>query len=320
MPGGSGVTIFFSISGFIIAHLLLRERERSGQFDLGGFYRRRLRKIGPPFLLIIVIPTLVYAGFKSINWSDFASQIFFVFNWTTLDHEPQVLPGSGVVWSLAIEEQFYIGFSLVWLAMVRASRRPELPLAVVAAGVVLYSTVARFVLSGESDRIYFSTDTRIDGMALGILTAVLLRAATRRQTSWPGTVLEWISRDAAFVLAVGLYLASLLIRDPLFRDTMRYSLQSVASCIIILWGFGAQAGSLRRSVTPLLACRPVQIVGLASYSIYLVHLPLIHAIDAFWAPSRLVGLPVSIVVGVGAGIAIYYLIERPIADRQKESK
>ncbi|WP_181365120.1 acyltransferase family protein [Arthrobacter sp. HMWF013] len=68
IPGGSGVTIFFTISGFIITYLMLRERDKTGGFSLGGFYFRRAVKIAPPLILAVVIPTLIYAIFEDINW------------------------------------------------------------------------------------------------------------------------------------------------------------------------------------------------------------------------------------------------------------
>lgn len=313
VPGGSGVTMFFSISGFIIAHLLLRERERSGGFDVGSFYMRRLLKLAPPLVAVVVLPTLIYAAFRPVNWSDFAAQIFFAYNWVSLDHTPEVLPGSGVVWSLAIEEQFYIGFSVLWLCAVRASRRPELTLGVVSLLVVAYSTAARFALVGDSDRIYFATDTRIDGMALGILAALALRASRSRPEGREAQLVRAAGRDSVLIGAGLLYLLSLVIREPAFRDTLRFTMQSVASCAVILWGFADRDSRLRRAVIGLLASAPVQMVGLASYSIYLVHLPLIYLIDDTWAPSGFLDLAVSIAVGIGAGVALYILLERPVA-------
>ena len=80
-PGGGGVTVFLGISGFIITYVLLREREVSGQFDLRSFYVRRAFKLIPPFIVAIVIPTLVYWIFNPINIWVFLSQIFFSYNW-----------------------------------------------------------------------------------------------------------------------------------------------------------------------------------------------------------------------------------------------
>ena len=135
VPGGSGVTVFFCISGFWITYTMLRERERTGGFDWGGFYFRRAVKLAPPLVLIIVIPTLIYSLFHRIDWLDFLGQVFFFFNWRYTDSEVLVMPGSVVTWSLSIEEQFYLVIALVWLAAVRW-RRADAVLAWVAGGVV----------------------------------------------------------------------------------------------------------------------------------------------------------------------------------------
>src|SRR3954470_3410035 len=96
VPGGSGVTIFFSISGFIITYLLLRENDATGSFGIRAFYVRRLLKIGPPLLVCILIPTIILAFFKAINWAPFAGIVFFYFNWFKATGVDAPLPGSGV--------------------------------------------------------------------------------------------------------------------------------------------------------------------------------------------------------------------------------
>ena len=106
-PGDGGVVVFFVISGYIITRLLLTERARTGGFDLYGFYRRRLYKLAPPLLAVVVLPTFVYAAFRPVDWGAVAAQVGFAYNWTKIyDYQGslEVLPGSEVVWSLAIEE------------------------------------------------------------------------------------------------------------------------------------------------------------------------------------------------------------------------
>src|SRR4051812_6762421 len=142
VPGGSGVTIFFSISGFIITYLLLRENDATGSFGIRAFYVRRLLKIGPPLLVCILIPTIILAFFKAINWAPFAGIVFFYFNWFKATGVDAPLPGSGVVWSLSIEEQFYLGFALLWLIVVRSTARTRC-LALLAGVAVVSSTTIR---------------------------------------------------------------------------------------------------------------------------------------------------------------------------------
>ena len=314
VPGGSGVTIFFTISGFIITWALLREAGGTSTFDVGRFYARRAVKILPPLALTIIIPAVAYGAVHGLDWKALLSQLLFTYNWyPATGATPEILPGSNVVWSLAIEEQFYIGFALIWVLILRA-RRPLLWLTIVSLAIVAYANVARLVFAlGDvsSERIYYGFDTRADGLALGILAALLLRHLQQNSEALP-RARAMLANSGVLVIALVLYLASLAIRDPLFRDTLRYALQSLATSIAILYGFlGTEAG--RDRLTRVSSLRPVVVVGQASYSIYLVHFVLYAAIG-----DRLDVLPLGLrvlvlaAVGIGAGVVLWEVVERPL--------
>lgn len=315
VPGGSGVTIFFAISGFIITDLLLRERDKTVGFDIGGFYFRRAAKIFPPFLFIVIIPTLVWAFFGPLDWWDFLSQVFFVFNWVYIASPVEILPGSAVVWSLAIEEQFYIAFAIVWLLLVRASWW-KTALTALAGATVAYSLLTRLILVLGPDterRIYYGTDTRIEAIALGVLTAILVHTWVKRGSPVGAHYVRVFGHDAAFIGAILLYIVSLLIRDEWFRGTFRFSFQAIAACVIIMYGLFPNLTKLKRLFIAATVWKPVAIIGVASYSIYLVHLSLDAAMRPFvagWPLGARVAL--LVVVGTVAGIVIYYLIEVPV--------
>lgn len=333
VPGGSGVTIFFAISGFIITYLLLRERDKTGRFDIVGFYIRRLLKIGPPLVLVIVLPTFGYKALGGdVNPIDFMGQVFFFFNLRYLDSEITVLPGSHVMWSLSIEEQFYLIFAIIWLFMVRWSNYQK-ALTILGIAVILYSSISRFVLfesGATSSRIYFGTDTRIEAIAIGMLTAlwyhryseeevVLGRYAQGRhyipsgKITDDGYTIPILGRNWVLFTALGVYVMTLVIREDAFRDTLRYSLQAWSASFIMLWGLVASRQPLGESIHRLLAWRPLQLLGLSSYSIYLVHDVLYKAFEPY-----LRGLPMAaqiallVPVGIGVGILIYVSIEIPV--------
>lgn len=313
VPGGSGVTIFFSISGFIITFLLLRERDKSGGFSARQFYFRRSVKIAPPFLLIIVLPSLVGVTLGRIDVLALLSQVFFVFNWVYVNGSPEVLDGSDVVWSLAIEEQFYILFAVVWLVVARTSAW-RYALILIAAAAVLYSTILRVVLAADpslSDRIYYGSDTRMDGIAWGVLAAVAFHWMQSKEllSSQLG---RQLAHDRIFVCAIAIYVFSLVYRDETFRDTFRYSLQSLAACAVILYGLLPGEGLIRRMFYHISQLRIVALIGLASYSIYLVHLVVMNPLRSslnFPAPANVLILSI---IGVGAGIVVYRFIEMPV--------
>jgi peptidoglycan/LPS O-acetylase OafA/YrhL len=313
VPGGSGVTIFFSVSGFIITYLVLREMDKSGNFSARGFYVRRVVKIAPPLVLLVALPTLVYAIWNTIDVGAFLAQIFFVFNWLKVDGIPNVLPGSGVVWSLAIEEQFYIVFALLWLVAVKTRHARSL-LAVFAGLSIVWSMSMRFVLAvneGNEHRIYYGSDTRLDGIAWGVLAAIGYHAwVTNGQR--PTKISRAIGNDWTLITAIVLFISSLAIRDEWFRDTLRFSFQSVAACLIILYGQVPGRGNVRHWFTRAVTWRPVAIIGLSSYSIYLAHLSIANLLGPLLGelPVLLSGAA-KILIGIGVGITVYYLLERP---------
>ncbi|MFI7579585.1 acyltransferase family protein [Kocuria kalidii] len=315
VPGGSGVTIFFVISGFIITHLVLKEHRRTGGFDLTGFYRRRALKLAPPLLVALVLPTALYAWLvRPVNLGDFLGQVFFFFNWRYTDSQVDVLPGSIVVWSLSIEEQFYVAFALIWLLLV-GRRRPATALAVLAGTAAVASAGARVVLhlgGAGADRIYFGTDTRLEAIAIGVLAAVWYARSTGREAA-SGTP-AWWGRDRVLVLALLLYLGSLLIRDELFRETVRYTVQAVAACLVVLWGLHGPTGALGVRVLAGMRWKPIQLLGLASYSIYLLHLGTGHALTALVGEvPGAAGVALRVVAGTAAGIACWWFVEEPVA-------
>jgi peptidoglycan/LPS O-acetylase OafA/YrhL len=311
IPGGSGVTIFFAISGFIITHTVLREVGRTRQFSSSQFYLRRAIKIVPPFMVIVIVPTILYGLRYYVHTGDVLTQAFFVFNW--IAYKPHsVLPGTDVVWSLAIEEQFYIVFALLWLVALRLRNWRAVVIWSAVLAVVV-ATVERLILAADpanSNRIYYGTDTRLDSIAWGVLVAFAYDAWTRSATR--PRIMARLSRDSTLVIAVAVYVGTLVLRDGLFRDTFRYSFQALAACALVLYGLVPGDGRLRVWFYKVSSNRVVSLVGLASYSIYLV-----HNVAGLWLGSVLGDLPRSIripivcAVGIGLGILIYQLVEIP---------
>jgi peptidoglycan/LPS O-acetylase OafA/YrhL len=313
VPGGSGVTIFFSISGFIITYLMMREYEETVGFSVVSFYARRTLKILPPLILVVGVPTIVYAWFRNIDWADFAAQMLFYYNWILTGQSGDVLPGTDVVWSLSIEEQFYILFAVVWLVLIKF-RDPVVLTMFVAVALVGISASLRVIISlnsvGSADRIYYGSDTRFEGIAWGMMTAALFVASGRMKMA--SRLRSLASTDLALLTAFVMYVASLVFRDEFFRDTFRFTIQSIFACVVILYGFGKGRTCLRRVFCRVAGARPVQLVGLASYSIYLTHLVVLLVIRQFVSDYRLPWVvAASVLVATFAGVLFYLLVEKP---------
>lgn len=321
IPGGSGVTIFFGISGFIITYLLLKERVKTGAFDIGAFYERRALKILPPLLVIVIIPTIIVGLFSSIEWKPLLGIIFFCYNWLFIHGTEAQLDGSGVVWSLSIEEQFYLAFAFIWFALLWFKVRIRW-LAAGALLVAFASLALRIFLMGSNphtvaleDRIYYATDTRIDTIAFGVLTAIAFYyyGGQSTQRKLHTKIVRACQKDAALIAAVVFFLASVAIRNEWFRFTFRFTIQGLVACVLILYGFGSAQTALRRLFNFIATRKTVQLIGLASYSIYLAHLIVMSlALPFLGGLGSVAKLCVLTVLGTGAGIVVYFAVERPI--------
>lgn len=308
LPGDMGVTVFFVISGFIITHLILREVSATGEFDIVGFWRRRLFKIVPPLLVIIVLPSILFLQYFNLSIYDLLAQVFFYFNWlVALGTDVQVLPGSRVVWSLSIEEQFYLVFALLVLFLVtRARKYLQSWIVAISMAAVLAAPVLRLVLHGNADRIYYGTDTRVDAIALGVLVAIVLPRVLTASRWIQKFFFSWI----APTIAAGLVLVSFVIQGPA-DSSLRYTLHATASAIMIIYGFKCR-GTLGRVWTAVATNPLVTTVGLASYSIYLAHVVIVELIAIQVNLSPIVRGILILVVGTGAGLLSYYYVERPV--------
>jgi peptidoglycan/LPS O-acetylase OafA/YrhL len=282
IPGGLGVTIFFGISGYIISILILKEHEDFGNVNLFLFYKRRFWKIAPPLFFLVMIPSMFFWKTYSITISTFLSQIFFIFNWNKIYGDSgNYFPPSGLVWSLSIEEQFYIGIALFVLIIRIVASKPKYFRKIFTSlmcATWLLSTVSRILITmqdlpsfayddtGNLTRIYFGTDTRISSIACGSLVALLSTSEYLRGE--PFKILSKY-RFLAFQATILIFLISLLVRDQFFRDTFRFSLQEIGVALLIITG--PVLNSWPKNLTRASNSSVVQLIGKSSYSLYLSH-------------------------------------------------
>ena len=133
VPGGLGVTIFFFLSGYLITTLMLTENERLGNIAILRFYTRRIFRLAPPLLITLAIAYgLTYSGLLpegQITLEGLTAQILYFANYFTLFFDPsdnKVPAGTGILWSLAVEEHFYIFFPLLMTLFLRNASRLRL--------------------------------------------------------------------------------------------------------------------------------------------------------------------------------------------------
>jgi peptidoglycan/LPS O-acetylase OafA/YrhL len=282
--GDVGVTVFFVLSGFLIATLLFEELERSGSLSLGSFYRRRARRLLPALVVVVAVSVLItmVSGIGFVTWPEVVGALLYCTNIVQMWVPIQVDGMLHHTWSLVIEEQFYLLWpfvaSVLW-------RRRTLLLVLLLAGSVLVEA-RRVVLFGVAplEDIAFSVGTRVDGILIGCALAVVLRGRVLpRPARWSGS------------LAVGYVLVAAL--SPVYGLTFvaGLTLAAVATSGVIV-------AVLADAAPRWLEWSPLRTVGRLSYGLYLWH----HVVLVFsdralgladdWIATSLVVLPASAVL------------------------
>ncbi|MGJ4931118.1 acyltransferase family protein [Bradyrhizobium sp. HKCCYLS2038] len=321
VPGGFGVTIFFFLSGFLITTLMLAEHQRTGTLHVPSFYARRVFRLMPPLLLSLGIAYgLTGAGLLDggITAKGLAAQLLYFANYYGLFFDPgnTVPDGTGILWSLAVEEHFYIVYPLLMSLLLGFALRPRtigallamVCLAVLAWRIHLLHTPGFF-----SDRTYYASDTRIDSIAYGCILALVMKPVRQRSSAGTIAPVHW----AIMATAAATLLFSLLYRDPSFRETARYTIQGLALMPLFYFAVRfADAAPFRYLNRPW-----VMTLGTYSYAVYLIHNVIIRTIDknlpAIAAKPYLL-FPLALLISVAFAAAIERYVE-PYFKRLRQS-
>lgn len=298
--GNFGVRVFFVISGFLITTLLLDEERRSGRaISLGQFYLRRVFRIFPAFYVYLALVVLAgRLGWVALGEGDLLAAATY-----TMNYHPTRAWEVGHLWSLSVEEQFY----LAWPLLFRVSggrARIAIALGVVAAApIVRVATV--LLWPAQRGLIGESFQTVADTLAVGCALA-LLRA---RLDATPRFVRVQEHAAAPFVYALIAVVAHAL------HDHIRLS-YSVGETIVNVSIALVVDSVVRRPgarLTRALEWRPLAFVGQLSYSLYLWQQPFMTHDSARWATA----LPQALGLCVAAALASYYLVEKPFLQLRK---
>ena len=315
--GFLGVDLFFVLSGFLITTLLLAEHARTGRVDLSRFWLRRARRLLPA-LVVVLVAVCVYAAVLAQPLRryplrlDVVSTVAYVANWrAALGHESyfaQYADPSPLrhMWSLGIEEQFYLLFPVLligWLTVSRGRTR-WLP-AALAAGALASAVLMALLYDPRVDpsRVYYGTDTRAQALLVGALAAVLVIGLPAGWGRWAGPA-------AAVALAVFVVLAALThdLSTWLYRGG--FLLVAVVCAVLVVGASRLPTGSHAARV---LGSPPLRVVGLLSYGLYLWHWPVYVVLDPPRSGlSGTVLLLTRLAVTFALAAASYLLLERPV--------
>lgn len=310
LPGGFvGVDIFFVISGYLISKHIISE-VGTGRFSLAEFYRRRIRRIAPMMLtvvavtlaiaLVLMTPEDATAVAKTAIWS--VTSLVNVHFWRDLDTGYFANTTAEVpllhLWSLGVEEQFYI----LWpLLLVVAVRRMSTLLALASGAVlaVLSFASAAVIFPHDPMFAYYMLPTRAGELLLGALVGV----ASAKGRLAPSAAVCWMAGAIGFLFIAGsLWLINR--HDP-FPGWLAVP-PTLGAALVILAGEGRHARTL-----PGLSSRPMVFVGKISYSAYLWHWPLFAFYRyGFGEPDLLTGV-VILVATILLAWTSFELIERP---------
>lgn len=305
IPGVFGVTLFFFISGFLITTLMIAEEADHGRLGIGAFYARRMIRLYPPLIVSIFATVLVARAYgEHIPALGIAGALAYLANYLALFRPDLVAGLGGQLWSLAVEEHFYLFYPLLMLGLLP---RPRLALRLLLAFCLVSLAIRLYVMQAypafAQDYNGKATETRIDSILFGAIAAFWW---------WRGNGRAVLMRHARPLLGLALVLLAIgfLWRNPQARETIRYTLQGLALVPLVL---AITVSGHLAPVTRVLELPALRWIGRLSYSLYLWHLL------GFELAGRLVGSGHGAWLGILLGWALvfalsmasYHYVEKP---------
>ena len=320
--GFVGVDIFFVLSGYLIGGLLLRELAATGRIDLWAFYARRVRRLLPAAMLVLGVTVLAVHGLHAPQEQDellssLRAAAFYAINLWFATRPVDYFGGHTEanpalhLWSLAVEEQFYVLWPLLMLVAFRLARRRPQRAAVANAALLIItgvtSLLACLVVSWLKYRIaFFITPCRMWEFAAGMAVA----SASARSGALRAATLNWLGGSALLALALITLLFDGRMRFPGFWVLVPVS---AAATLLLVTRFGAPSMWLVRG----LQMRWLRWLGDCSYSVYLWHWPVLIVVTQFshkpgpWLTGAL------LLASVGLGWVSYRWVEQPFLQRDR---
>jgi len=301
IPGGLGVTVFFVLSGYLISTLMRVEFSAAHALDLRRFYLRRFLRLMPPLVCVVALAGglaafgVIDGGFST---GGLFAVLFYFGNYFAIANDFVGLPhGLGVVWSLAIEEHYYLLYPPLAAVLLRAGRVRFSVSVLLALCALVLAWRCWLVWQGASAaHLTMATDTRVDAILVGCLMALW-------RNPWldPVPAANWWRDSLVFVVCIAALLLSFVYRDEFFRLTVRYTLQSAAIAPLIYLAVA------RAQYWPFcwLNAKPLVYIGTISYTVYLSHHVILLLVARHW--PQLGWLTASLLA-----IALIFAVAEPI--------
>ncbi len=324
VPGGYlGVDIFFVLSGFLITALLVREHGKNGRIRLVDFWRRRARRLLPAIGVLVLVccsialavggNVLIGLGRQVLGAATFSS------NWLSIAQGASYFSESNPelfrnLWSLAVEEQFYLVWPLIILLLlfVRSTTIRSIIIGALAVASAL-AMAFLYVPGGDATRVYYGTDTHSFGLAIGASLALASRDWWSSSHEWP----RWLrtTLQSAGAIAVLALIGAAMVLPADADATYQGGLVAVAILSAIAIAGATMPGS---QLGRVLDIQPMRWIGERSYGLYLWHWPVfvltVALLPSFGldGPSAWALGGVALIITVILAAASYRFIEQPI--------
>ncbi len=327
LPGGFlGVDLFFVLSGYLISSLIIKEYRKTGSLNLYNFYIRRARRLLPAVYFMITVGLVVMVLFNEVllrkSHLDAIFGYIYSSNWWYIFHKLDYFDSFGAqspfkhLWSLAIEEQFYMVFPLLFLLVNRKKKSKDGTYKLnknflyVVLGLILVSLIAHILLFDINNisRIYFGTDTRAFSLLVGVVGAILypMERLHDKVTQQQNMIYSVVSlASIATLITVMIYTSE--YNTWLYRGG--FLLVAILGLIVII-----SSGKQHTLMSKLLSFKPVVFIGKISYSLYLWHFPVL----VLTTPVSEIGNPniifvvLRVILTFILATASYVFVETPI--------
>ena len=327
LPGGFlGVDLFFVLSGYLISSLIIKEYKSTGTVNLYNFYVRRARRLLPAVYFMITVVLIIITLFNGVllkkSYLDALFGYIYSSNWWYIFHKLDYFDSFGSqspfkhLWSLAIEEQFYMFFPLIFLIFNRKSKsnnsnsKLNKNFIYVVLSLILVSLIAHILLFdiNNINRIYFGTDTRAFSLLVGVVGAILypMDRLSERTTKKDNMIYSIVSLVSILVL-IGIMINTSEYNTWLYRGG--FLLVAIIGLIIII-----SSGRQYTFMSKILSFKPFVFIGKISYSLYLWHFPILVVttpVSEIGNPNLFyVTLRIVLIILVATGS--YMFVETPI--------
>ena len=313
--GYLGVDVFFVISGFLITMIIYPEVQ-SGTFSIVNFYERRIRRLMPA-LSVVILATLILGWFwvlphdydriaeSALTVVFFGSNIYFWQSGGYFESANELKPLLHT-WSLAVEEQFYIIFPLLLIALRRIPG--GVLCAIIMVAIALSLGTSEFASTWKPEAAFFLLPTRAWELGIGSLLAVAL---VSRKIA-PGLEIARVPAEILSLAGLGLVLSAMLLFEHDTRHPSVLTAFPVVGTALLLW-----LATPKTYVGRLLSLKPFVGIGLISYSLYLWHQPVMSFSRIRFAESGTLSWSIGMIVfSLVLGWASWRFVERPFRNKR----